>query len=221
MRFSLKHLFMKTIYAFIIALFFLPHQIFSQHQSQRGIEVGVCDTLQVNFSDSSIGLTENFTDLTITGPLVITKHLWTFGDTASHSLDTSMAQSPTHVYPNYGFYTVCLAVEATYFIDSAHNGHCADSMCRTIEVLNTHVAIKETPADDFHIYPNPTEGSFIIKTAIPLQRLQITDLTGKVLLSEGYSSEVIDLPPQIKNGTYLLQVFSEREVLIKKITVLR
>ncbi len=72
-----------------------------------------CDTLQVDFSDASIGADFWY---------------WDFGDTTS-SVDTSTLQHPSYIYPDTGVYTATLIV----YNDSTN---CADTL-RKIIVLET------------------------------------------------------------------------------------
>jgi len=68
------------------------------------------------------------------------------------------------------------------------------------------------------VYPNPVSDKITISSSIPLQKIELTDITGKVF----YRSENINLsnPIQVKHwpsGTYFIKAYTDKEIVVKKI----
>jgi hypothetical protein len=67
------------------------------------------------------------------------------------------------------------------------------------------------------LYPNPATDKFIIKKGyLKINRIEITDLTGKIVLnSDKTEINVSGLP----EGSYLVQIHSDKGILTKKLIV--
>lgn len=67
------------------------------------------------------------------------------------------------------------------------------------------------------VYPNPVTDRLVINSSAPLVKLEIADMTGRVL----YTTKKINLtdPVQTKNwaaGTYIIKAYTERETIVSK-----
>lgn len=65
------------------------------------------------------------------------------------------------------------------------------------------------------IYPNPTKGPLTIETEVPIERIYVLDLQGKVLFEDHYQQQ-IDLS-HLPKGMYLLRVKAEGHLIHKKL----
>jgi hypothetical protein len=65
------------------------------------------------------------------------------------------------------------------------------------------------------IYPNPTKGPLTIETKVPIERIYVLDLQGKVVLEDHYQQQ-IDLS-HLPKGMYLLRVKAEGQLIHKKL----
>lgn len=84
----------------------------------------------------------------------------------------------------------------------------------------------ENPAvlrDGLVVYPNPAHDRLTISSSLPLQQIILTDLTGKVMLSEAGSfvgEKEISLS-HLSDGIYLLTAISEKGKWVRKVVLSR
>lgn len=107
-----------------------------------------------NYTFSAIGLTVNFTDVSLNSPA---SWSWNFGDGSVLVTDAS----PSHTFAAAGEYIVCLTTS---------NAAGSDEECKTIGIST---AIEDVFADAVQIYPNPTTATFIVHSPIPMQLADI------------------------------------------------
>jgi hypothetical protein len=133
---------------------------------------------------------------------------WTFGDG-----NFSTQQNPTHNYFATGTYNVCVS----YYDPVAQ---CQDSSCMPVNV--GPAAIPDLPdAAVPVVYPNPFNGQLQVICNGILQRISITDVTGRRLLDEAAATitggtfvfETAGLRP----GVYLLQCTTAAGTFTQKI----
>ena len=93
-------------------------------------------------------------------------------------------------------------------------GNCTDtSDCATVNTIG----LEENHKDLLSLYPNPSSGLFNLVLSNDAQ-VEITDLTGKVILNQNYTSgsHKIDLS-NYSDGAYMLKVVGNGVVRIAKI----
>ena len=75
-------------------------------------------------------------------------------------------------------------------------------------------------ANGIEIYPNPTDGLLYIRSNNTINKVIVTDMTGKVILDEiGGSNEVeIDLSSNVQ-GMYLLNVVTDNDFYVEKVVL--
>lgn len=152
--------------------------------------ITICNSMAASFTESANLLQVDFTDGS-TGD--VTAWAWDFGDG-----NTSTTQSPSHTYAAAGTYTVCLTTTDACGTDSS---------CSTITVIA--VGMEAAQINALNAWPNPAMD--VLKIAVPVNTegiaLQLTDLTGKVLLEQnmaiGQASATMDLKA-LAAGSYLL-----------------
>ncbi|MFP4469142.1 MAG: PKD domain-containing protein, partial [Bacteroidales bacterium] len=142
------------------------------------------------------GQAVNYTDQSTNNP---TSWAWMFegGDPASSS-----EQNPSVTYSEPGIYDVTLIVQNPYGSDSK-------TMIDYITVDST-IGMLELLSDGLKVYPNPvTEDIISLSAEIPIERVELYDLTGKRLISKQCMGENVQLRVQgVKNGIYLLKVLT-------------
>lgn len=80
------------------------------------------------------------------------------------------------------------------------------------------LGIENVDFNTVSVYPNPTNELFTIKSAIPIDKIEIYDLTGKLLVEKEVSSSVVDLNIGFLNsGTYILNVFASGTTHFSKV----
>lgn len=84
--------------------------------------------------------------------------------------------------------------------------------CTSCAPLST----EDHSAFEFAMYPNPVKNVLNINTQEPLQKIEVTDLLGRTVLSKGNVSKSIDVSSLIK-GVYILKLTSEKGISTKKI----
>lgn len=184
--------------------------------------MGCSDTDQVTFTLSQV-VTAAFA-APATAPLfqkvqfvdqsstAATSWFWEFGDGG-----TSTAQNPTHAFLGMGDWVVCL---------TASNGICADTICDTITITQPIAVDPEKIAAGISVYPNPTNGEFLVELDLPLgveAEISVVDLHGRKLKnlvpSQGRKAkmDITDLPPAVY---YLRLRFGNNESIKKKLVKL-
>jgi hypothetical protein len=134
-------------------------------------------------------------------------YLWNFGDG-----DTSTLTNPTHIYLNSGWFTISLLA-------------CNNFGCDTV-AFNLYVSITgiiETAENNSNIYPNPSTGSFTIRSdKHKLENIKVYNLLGELVNSQQQISTnaiTIDLSNHSK-GIYFIRIEDENQnVSTKKIVV--
>ncbi len=160
-----------------------------------------CDTVSIDlppvagFNSTINGTLLNCTDASSGhGPL---SYAWDFGDGG-----TSTVQNPTHTYAVDGTYLVCLIVT-----DSCGS----DTICAN---TTTTTGIENVVVSDLHLYPNPTNGHFMINGELSGNAwvsIMVTDLLGKVIEERTpvTMSGTISIPMSLgeyPSGIYLLTI---------------
>lgn len=140
-------------------------------------------------------------------------YLWDFGDGSPN--DSTL--NPVHTYTAAGNYNVCLMV-----MDSLCNLH--DTICDSVTIINTGIADYNNTRYSWSIYPNPSsngvfalDGNGISKKAF----ITIYNITGKIILTKEINSvgkQVIDLSGEA-NGSYFIKIQTEKESIVRKITI--
>lgn len=171
--------------------------------STSSVAVTVGSAATAGFSYSGTGLTISFANAS-TGA---TSYFWDFGD----GLTSSFA-NPSHTYPNFGTYTVCLIASA---------GGCGDTLCQTVDVL---VGVAPSQVASASLYPNPFQGSsnlqFTLKAASDVT-VEAFDLSGKRLarLLEGalpagdHTLPIRTGQDGLPNGVYLIKLTVNGETM--------
>ena len=131
------------------------------------ISFGINISQQCNYTDSSTGLSVDFSDTSI-GAL---SWLWDFGDG-----NTSTLQNPTHVYATSGTYDVKLYIEND--IKSWNE--------TTKSLTYASLAIADEYSLNFSLYPNPTNGVLNITSKTPIDRIEIYSVLGKQSIKYHY-----------------------------------
>ncbi len=184
------------------------------------------DTLQNAVGCDSI-VTINLTINTV--DTSITKLITTNGEEALFSNDSNATYKWLDCNANYAI----VAGETSQYFSPNHNGNfaveltyqnCVDtSFCYTI----THVGIEEVnSSNDFAIYPNPNDGSFIINSSLPSDdvQMEIYSIDGRLIIKKELSSKehygaTISLG-DIEKGIYIIylksgdKVYSNRLIII-------
>lgn len=129
-----------------------------------------------------------------------------FGD---GSIDTSYTYGITyHNFPSNGAYYVCQTV-----INSCGT----DTFCDTVHYVFTPVSVGNIQKkDDVSIFPNPSNGKFIIEGA-GKGKLELTDINGKLICtSDIKENSEIDLS-YLEKGLYFARIVMEDRIFVKKI----
>ncbi len=137
---------------------------------------------------------------------------WNFGSSG----DTSIATSPTYVYPSQGQYTVVL---------TAINGACTSTASQIINITN--IEIQENSNSSVNIYPIPTSGNIkihFIESIFHSVEIKVFDITGKLVYvnSAVEVSENLDLDLNtLPSGMYRLQIKGDKIIVNKGFVIRR
>jgi photosystem II stability/assembly factor-like uncharacterized protein len=84
------------------------------------------------------------------------------------------------------------------------------------QAAGTPTVLAETPGDvTLTMYPNPVSSSLTIQTALPIQGVIVTDLSGNVVVTG--KTATVEMS-RLSKGLYLVQVRTEKGVTTKKIS---
>jgi hypothetical protein len=140
------------------------------------------------------------------------------------SQDTNAATTFQWVDCNNNYAPVSGAVSSTFvptqngtYALILNNGNCTDtSSCYQYN----EVGVEEHTKQSLHFYPNPASNQLTIVTHGPLpNRLQIVDLTGRLVRSIQVEYATVNLPA-ITGGVYLLQwVFEDGTIQVDRVII--
>jgi hypothetical protein len=167
-------------------------------------------TLDAAFTYVATGLSVVFTDASTTSS-TITDWAWDFDDAGATSTD----EDPTHTFTADGPYTVCLTV-------TDENG-CTSEYCEGIQVSGP-VGIVETLESNLSMYPNPSNGQFVVEVNGVDADAQITvmDVAGRQVYTEGVTMNGNfrkELNLNVASGTYLVQISTVEGKVTRKIQI--
>ena len=159
----------------------------------------------VGFTYNITGFRVDFTNISSPG-----SYFWDFGDGS-----TSSSNSPWHTYPSYGNYTACLNLTTTCSqINHCNNITIGDSGSIGINTLDNEVV---------KVYPNPSEGVFVIDVFEKLNfdnkiTIQVLDLAGRVVFTSETTQmkSIIDLSKK-SNGIYFLKLNTQDKQILRRI----
>ena len=108
--------------------------------------------------------------------------------------------------------------------DKKGNLYVADELNYVIRKINDATALngiaKLTKENNYTIYPNPNNGSFIIETnSSEQQAMQIFDITGKMVLNQNINGKANIDSSDLDNGVYFVQVKTKENISTQKIIV--
>jgi beta-glucanase (GH16 family) len=83
---------------------------------------------------------------------------------------------------------------------------------------NNALSTDEYKSNRFKVYPNPSDSEINIKSDVKINRLELYDVLGKLILEESETTTLIKVN-NLKSGLYLLHIFSENTKTVKKVLV--
>lgn len=154
-------------------------------------------------------LTLNFVDLSFGG---ITSWSWDFGDGSP----VVNEQNPEHTFPAAGDYTVALTVS---------DGNCSHTYTLTLTLTTSGL---HNPKDAFaiNVFPNPANEEVnveIFETLTGRIRLEMTDATGRLVLSENFaplSKRMTVNTSNLAAGVYNVRITGNEGAAVRKVTIL-
>jgi predicted outer membrane repeat protein len=100
-------------------------------------------------------------------------------------------------------------INGSYAVEITKNGCTDTSTCNNI----TAVGINEADLkDNFDLYPNPTNGTLIIKTEYDINSIEVLSLMGKVVYSSNSTNFSIE---NLSAGTYIVRVLTDKGEISK------
>ena len=156
-----------------------------------------------------------------------TSYTWDFGDGT-----TSNLPHPTHTYANNAIYSLCLNVR------TASGDSC--SFCQNIGIdsigvlsrpttggFNINVqnapnatGINQNQTTNLNLYPNPTNGNFIIQTnSTHKQVVNLYDINGKLVLTQIISGKTTVDASCLSDGIYNISIIGNEGVTNKRLVI--
>ena len=164
----------------------------------------LADITAVVMPVASFTLTDNALQVTVinTSSNDPTTISWNFDDgTIVNNMDTVV-----HTYAAAGTYDICL---------TATNAAGSNQSCQSVTVQG--VGIEEI-ANTVTIYPIPVTNTLTIETSVAIERVEVMDVTGKVVISvkNTTTKATIDMN-DLSNGVYLVKIHTEKGIISKKV----
>ena len=142
-----------------------------------------------------------------------TSYFWDFGDQT-----TSSDMNPIHNFgPEDASYTVILTV--------TNDCGGVDTYTQIVTISNLDIEDESIAARGFSVYPNPTQGNFIVDFAL-LEgeniNMFLIDMNGRVVYSDVITNEVGAFQKYLNisefaDGTYFLKINTDSESIVKRI----
>ena len=159
-----------------------------------------------NTTAVAIGGGVTFTDHSTNSP---TSWAWTFpgGSPASSTLK----QPPVIHYSTSGTYDVSLTVT---------NANGSSSLTKPGYIYVGGVGINDQNPQSISIYPNPVKDILTIDGGSSIQKVQIYNITGQLVMSQQPDSKTVTLNTSfLKSGIYFVKITTSNGTIDKKITV--
>jgi hypothetical protein len=161
--------------------------------------------------DSDFIFIADGTTVNFNGPSGADEYRWTFGDGGRGT-----GEDPIYRYVNPEKpYTVCLAVKT---------GECWSQTCKKVF---EHFGSAETLSNlAVSMHPNPVKDELFVSlnNGKQIESIQVIDLLGRIAYSRKLTSLQNDVTlnlADLNEGTYLVRVYSEGEVGVRRIVVAR
>ena len=129
--------------------------------------------------------------------------VWDFGDGTF-----SMDENPTHTYTSTGNFTVTLTIT-----------NCGKTSTFTQNIVINTLNRTDFELDNITIYPNPVNSILKLKNSVTVERVDLYDFSGKMILGEYFTdneSIILDVS-SLTNGIYFLKITTAHSILNKKI----
>jgi PKD repeat protein len=120
-----------------------------------------------------------------------------------------------HTYPQPGTYQICLEI-------SNFAGTCTNKYCYLVN-LTSNTSDPNAPLVQMDLAPNPAQNQTTVRVsgANP-QQIQLLDMFGKIVRSEQINQALYELETaSIPAGVYLLQVWTDRGMVARKLVITR
>ena len=100
------------------------------------------------------------------------------------------------------------------------NGCVSDTVSYNVTYINT-VGITANARDLINIYPNPSNGQFLISNSELMKEIIITDLQGKnVYVNRNLNSNYLNIElDNLERGMYLVNIISENGIITKSVII--
>lgn len=165
------------------------------------INAGGCDsilTLNVTINNANASATQNGT--TITATATGAQYQWL----------NCPSMSPVPGATNQSY---TASVNGNYAVIVTQNGCSDTSNCFSINSVNIYENMNE---DQIILSPNPCSEYLFIESAFPVQRIEITDLRGRIVFQTYEVNEQIDLS-KLRSGIYFVWMNYGSSAAVKKI----
>ena len=178
---------------------------------QSGIYLDTLTSIQGCDSVVSLNLTmkEVNVDVIQTGPNLVTT-----ATNATYQWINCHTENPISGETNQSFTTTS---NGSYAVIVTQDGCTDTSSCYEV----TGVGIRELTSDDIHVYPNPSNGSFMIDIPkYPNTQITILNLQGSIIYQKQHTNKrKVEINLDAPKGIYFLQIKNETGLVTKKIAV--
>ena len=78
------------------------------------------------------------------------------------------------------------------------------------------LSISDIEITELKIFPNPATSILTVKTTNPIEKVEIYSLSGKKVDDVNSDFNNINVE-ELSNGMYLLRIYTEKEIMVKKL----
>ena len=125
----------------------------------------------------------------------------------------------------YEFFDVVAIGTYTYQV-TAVTGDCESDFAMTPDMSQNYVSVNVTDVNDYdasvNVYPNPTKGNVKIETSSEMNHITVVTALGQTVYDADINGTSMNLNmAQYKVGVYMVRIYTEDGVSVKRVTVVR
>lgn len=156
----------------------------------------------------------------------VTSAIWYWGDGTS-----TTGLYPSHTYTAVGNYHICVTAYSSCGDSSSYcqndsiyrlSGNNTVTNAIQVNVINSTTGIKKsTTTNQISIYPNPSNGNFVIETNSDNVRCIVSDVNGNEVLNQSINGTTNINAAMLNEGVYSLTIIGNNSITNKKIVIVK
>jgi len=84
-----------------------------------------------------------------------------------------------------------------------------------VRVYQNNLNVEDHTSHKFDIYPNPTSDFIHIKTEAQIERLELYNYVGQLILTKNYNANHVNIK-SLNSGLYILKIYTDEGTSVSK-----